>query len=112
MRVQFGEELGQHDPPVVMSQRGSEPLLLVRHGEMTPQVVHLLDRMLRSFEPKGLTRAMYNVTQAATELGVSESWLRRRVRNNTIPFRRIGSRLLFSAEDMREIWDEAYRGPI
>jgi excisionase family DNA binding protein len=44
--------------------------------------------------------------EAAEELGVSLSWLKKRVRERTIPFKRLGDLIRFSESDIEAIADQ------
>jgi excisionase family DNA binding protein len=44
--------------------------------------------------------------EAAEELGVSPSWLKKRVRERTIPFKRMGDLIRFSESDLEAIADQ------
>jgi excisionase family DNA binding protein len=50
---------------------------------------------------------LYDYQQAAAELNVSVSYLKKRVRERTIPFRRLGDLVRFSQDDLEAIANQA-----
>ena len=46
---------------------------------------------------------LHTYEEAAELLGVSASWLKKRVRERTIPFRRLGDLIRFSESDLETI---------
>lgn len=45
-------------------------------------------------------KLLFTVEEAAEQLGVKPSWLYERTRRGSIPFRRLGKYVRFSAEDL------------
>ncbi|MFC9493492.1 helix-turn-helix domain-containing protein [Streptomyces sp. NPDC056982] len=54
---------------------------------------------------------LYNVQKAAKRLGISAAWLRDESARGNVPYRAIGSRRMFSEEDLEQIVKDAYRAP-
>jgi excisionase family DNA binding protein len=50
---------------------------------------------------------LYDYQQAAAELNVSVSFLKKRVREGTVPFRRLGDLVRFSQSDLEAIANQA-----
>jgi excisionase family DNA binding protein len=44
---------------------------------------------------------LLDVSSAATLLGQSEKWIRKRVERRQIPFRKVGARVLFATQDLQ-----------
>jgi hypothetical protein len=57
------------------------------------------------------TKLGYVFAEAAERIGCNESWLRQQVAARAIPHRRIGSRVLFTEDDLRAILDGAAEVP-
>ncbi|MGW7007646.1 helix-turn-helix domain-containing protein [Streptomyces sp. NPDC054933] len=54
---------------------------------------------------------LYSVVEAAERLGVGASWLRTESSAGRVPHRMIGSRRMFSEEDLEQIVKDAYQHP-
>lgn len=50
--------------------------------------------------PEGPAQEYLSLREAAKALNLSETYLRRKVRSRTISFRRAGTKLLFSRQDL------------
>lgn len=110
MRVQLGHGL---DRPVQLLHTGSGPVLVLCEGlRVDSHLIRVLDVALRTFEPhEPNTPRMFRYSEAATALGVSPQWLKKRVASNEIPYARVGTYVRFSSQDIETIRDSMKRGP-
>ncbi len=108
MRARIGSGAG---PPIEVVRTSTDWLLLVRHGlVMSPEVVTRLDVLLRPFEASESRTHLYSYAEASNILGVSHTWLRRRVTSGEIPYHRVGSSVRFTGADIDAILDSMRRG--
>lgn len=110
MRVQLGHT---PDRPVQLLHTGAGPVLVLCEGmRVSAEVVRRLDDLLRTYEPHAPhTPRMFRYAAAAEALGVSPQWLKTRIKNNEIPYHRVGTYVRFTAEDIETIRDSMRRGP-
>lgn len=98
-------------PPIEVVRTSTDWLLLLRPGlVMSPEVVLRLDLLLRPFEASERRTHLYSYAEAANVLGVSHTWLRRRVTSGELPYHRVGSSVKFTGADLDTILDGMARG--
>ena len=71
-----------------------------------------LEQIIEKAMTKSLNNApppklMFSLKEAAAQLGVEESWLAEKVRQEEVPHRRPGHRIYFSPDDLKQIVDSA-----
>lgn len=110
MRVQLGQT--RDAVPVQLLRTDSEPVLVLRKGmPVSEELVRRLDELLRGYGPLELrAQRMHRYGEVAHALGISQAWLKTRVRRGEIPYHKVGTYVRFTDEDVDEIRAYMSRG--